>query len=195
MSHYQAAPAHPAPPGAGAPPTRRAAKRPGTLAALFWTTMVSAVTAFIGAALVFAGGEDMAEENINDVIADHPDVVGLPSGTTAADIKALTGPMWDELVSDRAGTLSARAGFAVFTGVCLLVFALVARRGAAVWSRVLLTISAVIALFPHFLILGDYEPDSVVVLSLVSLLTAIAAVVLCWVPPVNRWARHSRSGG
>ncbi|MET8686386.1 hypothetical protein ABZV77_19435 [Streptomyces sp. NPDC004732] len=193
MSHYQAAPAPVAPHGAGAPPSRRAAKRPGTLAALFWTSVVSAVTAAIGAVLVFAGGEDMAEENINDVIAEHPDVVGLPSGTTAADIKALSGPMWDELISDRAGTLSARAGFAVFTAVCVLVFALVARKGAAVWSRVLLTISAVVALFPHFLILGDYEPDSVVALSFAALLTAVAVVVLCWLPPVNRWARERRA--
>ncbi|MFE0173964.1 hypothetical protein ACFWZ2_16750 [Streptomyces sp. NPDC059002] len=194
MSHYQAAPAHTAPPGAGAPPTRRAAKRPGTLAALFWTATASAVTAAVGAVLVFAGGEDMAEENINDVIADHPDVVGLPSGTTAADIKALSGPIWDELVSDRAGTLSARAGFAVFTAVCLLVFALGARRGAAVWSRVLITVSAVVALFPHALILGDYEPDSVAMLSLAALLTAIGAVVLCWLPPVNRYAKQRTSG-
>ncbi|MEV5981549.1 hypothetical protein [Streptomyces sp. NPDC052114] len=194
MSHFQAAPAPTAPPGAGAPPTRRAARRPGTLAALFWTTVVSAASAVVGAVLVFAGGEDMAEENINDVIAEHPDVVGLPSGTTAADLKALTGPMWDELVSDRAGTLAARAGFAVFTAVCLLIFALVARRGAAVWSRVLITVSAVVALFPHFLVLGDYEPDSVVVLSLVSLLTALAAIVLCWLPPVNRWARQHKAG-
>ncbi|MWA10070.1 hypothetical protein E5671_12935 [Streptomyces sp. BA2] len=137
----------------------------------------------------------MAEDNINDVIQDHPDVVGLPSGTTAADIKALSGPIWDELVSDRAGTLAARAGFAAFTALCLLVFALAARRSAAVWARVLITVSAVVALFPHFLILGDYEPDSVFALSFVSLLTALAVIVLCWLPPVNRFARERKAVG
>ncbi|WP_237330161.1 hypothetical protein [Streptomyces sp. BA2] len=193
MSHYQAAPAHPGHHPTG--PTRRAARRPGTLTALVWTSVLSAVAALIGAVLVFAGGDDMAEDNINDVIQDHPDVVGLPSGTTAADIKALSGPIWDELVSDRAGTLAARAGFAAFTALCLLVFALAARRSAAVWARVLITVSAVVALFPHFLILGDYEPDSVFALSFVSLLTALAVIVLCWLPPVNRFARERKAVG
>ena len=196
MSHYQAAPVHPGPhPTGPTGPTRRAARRPGTLAALVWTSVLSSVAAIIGAVLVFAGGDGMAEDNINDVIQDHPDVVGLPSGTTAADIKALSGPLWDEMISDRAGTLAARAGFAVFTALCLLIFALVARRSAAVWARVLITVSAVVALFPHFLILGDYEPDSVVMLSLVSLLTAVAAIVLCWLPPVNRFARERKAVG
>ncbi|GAA3086481.1 hypothetical protein ACFQ0X_34620 [Streptomyces rectiviolaceus] len=193
MSHYQAAPAHAGPHPTG--PTRRAARRPGALTALVWTSVLSAVAALVGAVLVFAGGDDMAEDNINDVIQDHPDVVGLPSGTSAADIKALSGPIWDELISDRAGTLAARAGFAAFTALCLLIFALAARRGAAVWARVLITVSAVVALFPHFLILGDYEPDSVFILSFVSLFTAIAAIVLCWLPPVNRFARERKAVG
>ncbi|MEV0321839.1 hypothetical protein ACIBKX_26770 [Streptomyces sp. NPDC050658] len=196
MSQYQAAPAHPGPHPAG-PQGRagRAVRRPGTLTALVWTTVLSAVAAIIGAVMVFAGGEDMAEDNINDVIHDHPDIVGLPSGTTAADIKALSGPLWDEMVSDRAGTLSARAGFAIFTAVCLLIFALAARKGAATWARVLITVSAVIAVFPHILIMGDYEPDAVVMTSLVALLTAVAAIVLCWLPPVNRFARGRKATG
>ncbi|MFG2498872.1 hypothetical protein ACGFSB_11775 [Streptomyces sp. NPDC048441] len=193
MSQYQAAPPHPGPHPTGH--TRRAARRPGTLAALVWTSVLSSVAAIVGAVLVFAGGDGMAEDNINDVIQDHPDVVGLPSGTSAADLKALSGPMWDEMISDRAGTLSARAGFAIFTALCLLIFALAARKSAAVWARVLITISAVVALFPHFLILSDYEPDSVFVLSLVSLFTAIAAIVLCWLPPVNRFARERKAVG
>ncbi|MEU5956535.1 hypothetical protein [Streptomyces sp. NPDC047525] len=193
MSHYQAAPAQAGPHPTG--PTNRAVRRPGALTALVWTSVLSAVAALVGAALVFAGGDGMAEDNINDVIQDHPDVVGLPSGTSAADIKALSGPIWDELVSDRAGTLAARAGFAAFTALCLLIFALAARKGAAVWARVLITVSAVVALFPHFLILGDYEPDSVFALSFVSLFTAIAAIVLCWLPPVNRFARERKAVG
>ncbi|MFE0105018.1 hypothetical protein [Streptomyces sp. NPDC059009] len=190
MSHYQAAP--PAP--ADARPRGRAARRPGTLTALVATSVLSAVSATIGAVMVFAGGNGMAEDNIKDVIQDHPDVVGLPSGTTAADLKALTGPMWDELVSDRAGTLSARGGFAIFTAVCLLIFGLLARKAAATWSRVLITIFAVVALIPHFLILGDYEPDSVMWCSRVAVFTALAAIVLSWLPPVNRYAKQQKLG-
>ncbi|EPH42521.1 hypothetical protein STRAU_4410 [Streptomyces aurantiacus JA 4570] len=152
------------------------------------------MSAVIGAVLVFAGGNDLADENIRDVIDDHPDVVGLPSNTTAADIKTLSGPIWDELVSERAGTLSARAGFAIFTAVCVLIFTLCVRKNAATWARVLITISGVVALFPHILILGDYEPESVMAFSFVALLATLVAIVLCWLPPINRYARERKAG-
>ncbi|MGW0734034.1 hypothetical protein [Streptomyces sp. NPDC002851] len=194
MSHYQAgpAPAHPGGQHAAvpAPPT---AKRPGTLVAFLVVSLVSALSAVIGAVIVLAGGKELADDNIRDVIDENPDVVGLPSGTTAADIKDLSGPIWDELVSERAGSLAARAWIAVFMAVVLLVFALCARAAAAVWARVLVTICTVLSLFPHILIMGDYEPDSVVLLSLVSLLTALVVIVLCWLPPINRYARERKA--
>ncbi|MFD5703907.1 hypothetical protein [Streptomyces lasiicapitis] len=152
------------------------------------------MSAVIGAVLVFAGGNDMADENIRDVIDDHPDVVGLPANTSAADIKSLSGPIWDELVSDRAGSLAARAGFAIFTAVCVLVFTLCVRKNAATWARVLITISGVVALFPHILILGDYEPETVMAFSFVALLATLVAIVLCWLPPTNRYARERKAG-
>ncbi|WP_051855706.1 hypothetical protein [Streptomyces sp. NRRL B-1347] len=151
------------------------------------------MSAVIGAVVVFAGGDGLAEENILDVVDDHPDVVGLPSNTSAADIKSLSGPLWDELVSERAGTLAARAGFALFTAVAVLVFTLCARKKAATWTRVLLTISGVIALFPHFLILGDYEPDSVMAFSFVTLLATVALIVCAWLPGTNRYARERKA--
>ncbi|GGS01668.1 hypothetical protein GCM10010252_45380 [Streptomyces aureoverticillatus] len=192
MSHYQAAPAPPVGPRSAAR-AARAVRRPGSLTALVWTSVISVVSAVIGAVLVFAGGNDMADENIRDVIDDHPDVVGLPSNTTAADIKSLSGPIWDELVSDRAGTLSARAGFAIFTAVCVLIFTLCVRKNAATWARVLITISGVVALFPHILILGDYEPETVMAFSFVALLATLVAIVLCWLPPTNRYARERKA--
>ncbi|MEV0440652.1 hypothetical protein AB0I46_17060 [Streptomyces spectabilis] len=191
MSQYQVAPAPLGPRSAAR--AARATRRPGSLTTLVWTSVISVVSAVIGAVLVFAGGEDLAEENILDVVDEHPDVVGLPSNTSAADLKALSGPVWDELVSERAGTLSARAGFAVFTAVCVLVFTLCAHRKAAIWARVLITISGVIALFPHFLILGDYEPDSVVAFSFVTLLATVALIVCAWLPGTHRYARERKA--
>ncbi len=191
MSQYQVAPAPVGPRRAAR--ANRAVRRPGTLTTLVWTSVISAVSAIVGAVLVFAGGNDMADENIRDVIDDHPDVVGLPSNTTAADIKSLSGPIWDELVSDRAGALAARAGFAIFTAVCLLVFTLCVRRKAATWARVFITISGVVALFPHVLILGDYEPESVMAFSFVALLTVLVAIVCAWLPATNRYARDQKT--
>ncbi|GGO51748.1 hypothetical protein [Streptomyces lasiicapitis] len=193
MSHFQAAPAPPVGPRSAAR-AARAVRRPGSLTALVWTSVISVVSAVIGAVLVFAGGNDMADENIRDVIDDHPDVVGLPSNTSAADIKSLSGPIWDELVSDRAGSLAARAGFAIFTAACVLAFTLCVRKNAATWARVLITISGVVALFPHILILGDYEPETVMAFSFVALLATLVAIVLCWLPPTNRYARERKAG-
>ncbi|MGA4842943.1 hypothetical protein [Streptomyces sp. G45] len=191
MSHYQVAPAPPGP--RRAVRAARAPRRPGSLTALVWTSVISVVSAVIGALFVFVGGEDLADDNIRDVVGDHPDVVGLPSHTSAADLKSLSGPLWDELVSDRAGTLAARGGFAIFTAVALLAFTLCVHRKAAVWARVCVTISGFVALFPHILILGDYEPESVMALSLVALLGALAAIVCCWLPGTRRYARDSRA--
>ncbi|MEI5099697.1 hypothetical protein RB200_15340 [Streptomyces sp. PmtG] len=153
------------------------------------------MSAVIGAVLVFAGGDDLADDNLRDVVDDHPGVVGLPSNTKGADIKSLSGPLWDELVSERAGTLSARAGFAILTAVALLVFTLCVRKKAATWARVCITVSGVIALFPHVLVLGDYEPETVMAFSFVALLAALVAVVCCWLPATGRYARERAGGG
>ncbi|MFC7303764.1 hypothetical protein ACFQVC_05990 [Streptomyces monticola] len=185
-----------APPTAPTPahdPMGGAVKRPGTLTALLVTSVLSAVATAIGALIVFAGGTGLAEENVKEVIEEQPDVVGLPAGTTAADIKELTGPIWDAMIDDRAGTLTARAVFALFTAVCVLVFALCVRKSAAVWARVLVTLSAVVAVFPHILILGDYEPDSVFLTSLLALFATLAALVVCWLPGTNRFAKQLKS--
>ncbi|MFI9052811.1 hypothetical protein [Streptomyces sp. NPDC053427] len=181
MSHSQVAP-----PQGATPPTGRAAGRPGTLTALLAITVLSAVSAFVGAILVYTGGKEGAEQNILDASKAHPDLL---DGGTISTIKALGPNVWDEAVSERYGTLSARAGMAVFFGLCLLVFGLCARNGAT-WARVLLTISAVLALFPHILIAGDYEPDPVFLTSLAAMLTAVVAVVVGWLPPNGRYAKH-----
>ncbi|MFJ9850794.1 hypothetical protein [Streptomyces sp. NPDC101150] len=180
MSHSQAAP-----PQAGTPSTDRAGKRPGTLTALLAITVLSAVSAFVGAILVFAAGKDGAEQNIMDASKDHPDILG---GDTIAAIKSLGPRIWDEAVSERYSTLSMRAGMAAFFGLCLLAFGLSARNGAT-WARVLITISSVLALFPHILIAGDYEPDPVFLTSLVAMLSAVVAIVVSWLPPNGRYAK------
>ncbi|AXK37802.1 hypothetical protein DVA86_31560 [Streptomyces armeniacus] len=142
----------------------------------------------IGAVIVLVGGKSLAETNVEDVINEHPDVLGLPAGMNAGNIEGGGGMFWDELVSDRADTLAARAMIVVFFAVLLLVFTLLARKGA-VWARVLITLTSLVALFPHVLIVGDYEPASVTALSYVALLCGLAALVCCWLPGTHRYGR------
>ncbi|MEU3960798.1 hypothetical protein AB0F42_13380 [Streptomyces buecherae] len=128
------------------------------------------------------------------MIGEQPDVLGLPSGFTAADFKSLTGPMGEELVSDRQDTLVARAGMVAFFAGCALIATLLARK-AATWSRVLITVAAIASVIVHLLILGDYEPDSVAMLSRIAVFASVAAVVLCWLPPVMRVGRAMKARG
>lgn len=190
MTYPQAAPAQygsPSYPGPVPGPVGRP-RRPGALTALLLSGVLAAVTGIVGSVLVWAGGKDMAETNVKDTINDHPDVLGLPAGMGAQDFQGATGPLWDELVSDRQDTLAARAMMVTFFAVLLLIFTLLAR-GAAVWARVLITLSALLALLPHFLIVGDYEPAAVTALSFAAIACSLAAVVCSWLPGHGRYRR------
>jgi len=160
--------------------------------ALLLAAIGSAISALIGAILVFSGGNGLAETNVNDVIKQHPDALGLPAGTTADDIKQMAGPLWQEMIDDRAGTLSVRAGFAAFVAVCMLLSALFARKGAG-WARVLITVWGLVGLIPHLLVATDYEPASVTALSWIALVGGVAAVVLCWMPGVRRFGKDAKA--
>ena len=195
MSYSQAAPPHERPspdPDTGRRRSGPAAKRPGTVLALLLAAIGSAISALIGAILVFSGGNGLAETNVNDVIKQHPDALGLPAGTTADDIKQMAGPLWQEMIDDRAGTLSVRAGFAAFVAVCMLLSALFARKGAG-WARVLITVWGLVGLIPHLLVATDYEPASVTALSWIALVGGVAAVVLCWMPGVRRFGKDAKA--
>ncbi|MFE6777664.1 hypothetical protein [Streptomyces sp. NPDC057702] len=189
MSHSQVAPPLGDP---RRPPV--SARRPALLLALLLTSALAALSGLFGSVLVFTGGKDMAETNVKDVIDEHPDTLGLGSDFSSADFKSLTGPLWEELISDRQDTLVARAGMVAFFAACALLVTLLARK-AATWSRVLITITALVSVIPHFLIVGDYEPDSVTTLSFIAIVASFAAVILCWLPPVGRYGRAVKARG
>ncbi|MFI9719892.1 hypothetical protein ACIHFE_09590 [Streptomyces sp. NPDC052396] len=171
-----------------APPS----KRPAPLLCLLLAAVLSALAGVVGSVIVYNGGKDLANSNVKDVINEHPAELGVPSNLSASSLKQFSGPMWDSLIDDRYDTLTARAGFAVFTAVLLLVSVLFARN-AAVWARVLLTLSAIVALITHSLVVRDYEPASVTGLSWISIVSALAVLVLCWLPANNRFARARKA--
>lgn len=187
MTYPQAAPPQYGSPQHHAPTPVGRPRRPGALTALLLSGVLAALASVIGSALVLAGGKDLAESNVKNVIEDHPDVLGLPAGMGAEDFKGFAGPLWEELISDRQDTLAARAILAAFFGVVLLIFTLLAR-GAAVWARVLITLVALATLLPHFLIVTDHEPASAMALSYVALVSCLVAVVCCWLPANQRYA-------
>lgn len=191
-AHPRGGPAmgHPDPAVPAAPP-----KKPGVLVALLVTTVLAALSGALGSLLVYAGGKDLADENVRNAVDSEPDLVGLPAGTTSADIKHVTGSLWDQVVSDWQGTMSARATIALVFAVGLLIFALGARSGA-LWARVLITVTVPIALcFPHALILRDAAPTGLAATSTGAIVLGLAALVLCWLPPVGRYKKARRAAG
>ncbi|WP_246256821.1 hypothetical protein [Amycolatopsis anabasis] len=178
MTYAQAAPiAPPAPPS-----------RPPTVLALVGTAVAAALAAVVGAVLVFAGGRDLATTNLNEAMDKLLPDMGLPEGMSTEDVKGLSGLLWDAAIDERMATLVARAGFALFFAAWLLIFGLCALK-AATWARVLITVGAVLALLPHLLIISDYSPASVSATSWAAMALGLIALVLCWLPPNNRYAK------
>ncbi|WP_274916594.1 hypothetical protein [Streptomyces sp. WZ-12] len=171
--------------------SQAALRRPGTLVAAVACSVASALAAFAGALVVLTRGRGLAAENIEQLIRDAPEEVGLRVGTTPAAFRAMSGPLWDGLVDDRSSTLLARGVLAAVLGLCLLVFGLYAGQGA-VWARVLVTVCAVLAAPMHALVWCDHAPTALLVPTLLAPAAALAAVVLAWLPPAGRYAAQRK---
>ncbi|MEW2454068.1 hypothetical protein [Streptomyces albus] len=177
-------------PDAGGPPEAPGAptRRPVPLVAMLCAAVLSALSSALGALMVYLGGKDLADENVRKAVASDPSAVGLPSGTRPADIARMAGTAWDSVVTDWQGTMSARALLAAALAVALLLCALSARSGNR-WARLALTLVALTAAaVPHVFILRDAAPVILHATSLCAAVLAVAAVVLCWLPSVGRYA-------
>ncbi|MFL4495051.1 hypothetical protein ACJ6WD_27940 [Streptomyces sp. VTCC 41912] len=69
-----------------------APRRPGALNATVACSIASAPGTFAGALAVVAGGRPLAERNVEQAVQEDPQLLGLPAGTTTADLKAMAGP-------------------------------------------------------------------------------------------------------
>lgn len=67
-------------------------RRPGALNATVACSIASAPGTFAGALAVVAGGRPLAERNVEQAVQEDPQLLGLPAGTTTADLKAMAGP-------------------------------------------------------------------------------------------------------
>ncbi|MGP3977986.1 hypothetical protein ACTWQF_29015 [Streptomyces sp. 8N114] len=163
-------------------------RRPAFVVVVSLITALSALCSLIGAFIVYAGGKDFADDYLRQAMDDNPDAVGLPAGTSASEIKDMSGPIWNEAVSSLQDTISARAGIAIFVAACLLLFTVFVLRTGATWARVLITVMAVVQfILPHTLILGDQPPNSLFLTSFLAIIFGLVALILVWLPPVGRF--------
>ncbi|WP_010693687.1 hypothetical protein [Saccharopolyspora spinosa] len=174
-----------APPATGAPSTL---KKPGTLLVLVVISAISALSGLIGAIYVFAGGRGLAESYATNLVTSNPEVFDLDTvmettGTDSAqDVIELAKSvdMWDSVVSI--------AHLLIAFAAPLLLFTLFALKGAT-WARVLITSFAILSLFGDLATAFGYGPQLLNITGFVGLPTAIIAVVLCWLPANNRYAK------
>ncbi|WP_190818193.1 hypothetical protein [Saccharopolyspora pogona] len=182
-----------APPATGAPGTL---KKPGTLLALVVISAISALSGLIGAIYVFAGGRGLAESYATSLVTSNPEVFDLDTvmetmGTdNAQDVVELAKSvdMWDSVVSIAHAELIFKAFLLIIFAAPLLLFTLLALKGAT-WARVLITVFAILSLFGGLATAFGYGPQLLNITGFIGLPTAIIAVVLCWLPANNRYAK------
>ncbi len=180
-SYSDAATGLPQPAPAAAP------SRPGALPALAGMAVLSALAAIVDGVLYFVGGRDLALDVSARTIAS---ITGASADSVKADGGALLQAAADEVQS----TLQVRGAMAVFFGVLLLVWGLLALRGAA-WVRVLLTLAALANAGVALRLATDIEGGTAAIRGVAwfVMATALVAVVLSWLPAVNRYAKARKS--
>jgi len=166
------------------PPVAAASvSRPGVLLGLVGVAVVSALALIIDGIMFFAGGRDLALDAAAETIAS---ITGASAESVKADGGALLGAALDEV----QGTLQVRGGVAVFFGAVLLLWGLLALRGA-VWVRVLLTLAALTGAGVAVRIATDIEGSTAAIRGVAwfAVVTGLVVVVLSWMPAINRYAK------
>jgi hypothetical protein len=171
----------------GAPGTSMSAtvpaKAPGVLNAAVW---LSVVTGVLG------------------ILAGVVDIVGGKHSIQAALTKAATDLGVDPSLAQQVGgdelkkayqTLVIKAVVSIVVAAAVLALAFAARN-AAMWARITLTVALVVAMCAGSgLQLGDRSvlPSLSVIASALAPLLSLVAIVLLFLPPVNRYAAARRN--
>lgn len=88
-------------------------------------------------------------------------------------------------------TFETRGYLALVAGAALLVFAL-AMLKAAKWARIMVTIAAALSIVFSLVILADETTSTMALLSVVTMLGSVVAIVLTWLPANGRYAKSLR---
>ena len=164
-------------------------RRPGTVMAALIATLVSVAAGVATAITVYAGGTDMVKSLLSD-----PDVqarLGLSDDLVNA-AKELGGDLFQQVLDQAYGSLSARATFALVLAGLLLVFAVFARR-AALWARILITVVGLAAIGLQVRVVTDIATGSMKLFGLLIIASTLVAVVLWWLPANGRYAKALKS--
>jgi hypothetical protein len=162
-------------------PARTAARRPGTLTTAIVVSVLTAIASIVNGLMIATGGSDL----IKDILADS----GLPAeALTDANLESAVVIAGYSSLDDFESTFAMRGYLALGAGVALVVFALLMRK-AATWARLLLTISAVLAMAFAGMIVADETTTTMAMLALVTILGALLSIIFAWLPANGRYAK------
>lgn len=165
------------PVAAGVPAT---AKRPTTLTAAVWCALVTSLLTLAGALTMIIAGKD----SINEYI----------TATAGADLAEAIQDASAAATEEAYQALVVKAGVAIGFGLLTLLFAALARGGATA-ARVGLAVVLVLGLCGGSglqIVESDVLPAFSLVAAALTPLLSVAAIVLLFLPPSNRYAAARR---
>ncbi|MFN0283337.1 MAG: hypothetical protein ACKVZ6_15360 [Kineosporiaceae bacterium] len=173
---YLGYPADPRPTASG---PASVAGRPRTLTLALGAALAVAVTTLLTQLLGLATGRAAVEEELTSQLGDDADLV---SGLVTA------------AVDEAYRTITVRAGIGIFFALVALVLVLLSR-GASLVGRILLALTLLVSALLTLVVVADVFPAAGKLVGALALLLTPVAVVLLFLPPVNRYRAARRTAG
>jgi hypothetical protein len=140
--------------------------------------VVVALAAIVHAIVILTGGEDLIKKAAANELGLSAEEAAL---LDSVDIPSSVG---QDVFNNRA--------YAVLVcGILLLVFGLLMRK-AAMWARILVTLTALGAAGMSLIIVRDITTGLMAALGWVTIIGAVVAIVLAWLPAHSHYAKASR---
>lgn len=150
------------------------------LVAAVGVVVVTALSAIVNGILIATGGKEL----VRDLLIQ----AGLPESVTEADLDSFAQLAGEGSLDEIVSTFTTRGYMAGAAGAALLIFGLLMMK-AAVWSRVLVTVSAAFTIIFSLVILGDETTTTMAGLAMLAILGSIVSIIFTWLPAIGRYGK------
>lgn len=129
--------------------------------------------------MIATGAKELLRESLEDVAG---------ASLTDADLEGLAVFAGHDSLDSYLSAYATRGYLAIAGGVLLVLFGLCMTK-AATWARVLVTITAPIAIIFSFLVIGGDSTTMTAGLGMVAVLGCVLTIIFTWLPPNGRYAK------
>ena len=164
------------------PTSTAAVRRPGLLTAAIGVVVVTALAAIANGVIIATGGKDLLTQALENA--------GL-GGLSDADLDLAAQLAGYDSLDGYLNTFAMRGYLVLGGGVLLLLFGILMRK-AATWTRVLVTITAVLTMVFSLMVVAGDTTTAMAGLGLLAVLGGIVSIVFVWLPAVGRYGKAVR---